>query len=691
MKRTVHRLQLNVTCFSMGRFKQLEHYNDAPFTIRLLSMDDTAAGRALIVGISQANDGIVIQSGTTAGLHHWGDTLRDGGIVLTVLKNDAHFMPSGQYLVYISPEDQTALSFMGRTSILPSADGTNVVEMGITDPIPKRGEDVLNTLYEVYTQANVEDQNTTADNTIDFINNRLAIVQKELSGVENNIQDFKTRNKVTDISDQSKMAVGDNHTLEQEAVQQQLRVEVLNSVEDYLKKTESRAVPPSLVDPDPTYTGLVQKYNTLVAERDNLLANATPHNPVVVQMNARIDTMKRDIIASLENVRQNLAIASRGLNRRLDEVGGALREAPAKERTFLDISREQQVKQQLYLFLLQKREETAISKSGTLANSRLIEPARREAAPISPNARNIYLTGLALGLIVPGALIFLLSLVHNQISGREDVTGRTEAPILGEIGHNRSGESLIMGNNARSILAEQFRMLRTNLQYMTSGRRNQFILITSSMSGEGKTFISTNIAGALAITGKKVALLELDLRKPRVSSDLKLDNDRGFTSFIVSNDDMKYLPKPVPNLPGLYVISSGPVPPNPAEMLMQDKVKTLFDYLGANFDYIVIDTPPIGLVSDALLLAPYADACIYITRVGYTRKPQITLIEELFQQRKMKGLSVVINDMKANKGTGYGYRYGYGYGYGHGSGYYNDDEGAPKGWQKLFSKRVSSR
>jgi tyrosine-protein kinase Etk/Wzc len=217
---------------------------------------------------------------------------------------------------------------------------------------------------------------------------------------------------------------------------------------------------------------------------------------------------------------------------------------------------------------------------------------------------------------------------------------------------------------------------------LLTGKQHQVILITSSMSGEGKSFISLNLAASLAISGKKVVLLELDLRKPRLSSELGLKNEIGFTNFIVSNTELKYLPKPVPDHPNLYIINSGPIPTNPAELIMQDKVKVLFEYLYANYDYIVIDTPPLGLVTDALLVAPFADTCLYVTRQNYTLKQQITLIEDIYRNRRMKGLSVLINDVDG--GNGYGY--GYGYGYGKGS-YYTDEPKPKRFWKRFFSNK----
>lgn len=681
MKRTVHRLNLNISYFSKGRFKSTELYGNAPFFVTPITVTDSTPGMSWQVIIDKSGTGLNLAGGEGSGSYHWGDTVTARMLKFVVSKNPFCFITAGEYVLGIRSEDDAALDYMGRTRISQSLDGTNVIQLDIVDRLPQRGVDVLSTLYDVYTQANVEDQNATADNTIDFINNRLTIVSNDLSGVETSIQQFKTANKVVDVAEQGKMAFSSSKELEKQVEQQDVQLEVVQSVEDYLKGKESRVVPSLLGIQDPTYEGLVQKYNVLVTQRDNLAATSKPNNPLVVQSNNQIETLKEDMLLSLENVKASLGVTRDQLEKSLDHSMGDVRQAPSKERAFLDISREQQIKQQLYLFLLQKREETAISKSGTLSNSRLIDPARNQG-PISPNSGNILLTSLIIGLLIPASLIFLKEFMNATISDRRDITNRTNVPILGEVGHNKTGKPLIVETGTRTAIAEQFRAIRANLQFMLTGKRHQVILITSSMSGEGKSFVSLNMASSLAISGKKVVLLELDLRKPRLSSELGMPNTQGFTNYIVSNEDLKYLPKPVPGQSGLYLVGSGPIPPNPAELLMQDKVKTLFDYLYDNFDYIVIDTPPIGLVTDALTIASYADVSIYLTRQHFTFKEQIKLIDEINAQRKLKGLSIIINDYEGVKEG----KYGYGYGYGNG-GYYSDDE--EKGRRRLFKQKRS--
>jgi capsular exopolysaccharide synthesis family protein len=672
MRRTVRELNLNISYFMKGLVKSTELYRTAPFIFQLTSPADSLLSGAWGVTVIPDGSGVVLETENAKTQLHWGDTLKLGDMSIAVMKR---FTPFGnqlntQYLVTVAPEEQIVSSYLSRVKISQAGDGENIITMSTTDAIPKRGEDVLDKLYDVYTRANVEDQNSIADNTIEFINSRLEIVHKELSGVEKNIEDFKTTNKLTSVEEQSKQLLTSTKEVNDDIGKQDLQLELLSAVESRLKEKTARVVPPDLLASDPTYQQMSQRFNALVLQRDAALGTTKPGNPIIQQMNAQIDTVKTEMLLSLENARKGIELARGDLQTKLNQLSDEFKSTPAKEHTFLDISREQTVKQQLYLFLLQKREETAISKSGTLSNSRLIEPAKADMTPISPNYMNSYLVSLLFGLAIPSLIIYLREFLNNNIRARRDIEENTTVPILGEIGHNKSESPMVALADPRSHLAEQFRTIRTNLKFVLAGKKHNVILITSSMSGEGKSFISLNLAGSIALSGKKVVILELDLRKPRLSSHLGLTNEHGFTNYMISNTDLKYLPKPVPDNPNLYVIGSGPIPPNPAELLMQDKIGVMFDYLYSNFDYIIIDSPPVGLVSDALLVEGYADACIYVTREGYTLKQQLNIVNDLAANKKMKGISIIINDVDMKSKGGYGYGYGYAYGQ---NAYYDGD------------------
>jgi len=345
-----------------------------------------------------------------------------------------------------------------------------------------------------------------------------------------------------------------------------------------------------------------------------------------------------------------------------------LNSIPAKKRESLEIERQQSIKEKLFLYLLQKREELAITKASTSGNATAIDPAY-SWGPVSPNTTNIYRMAFILGLAFPLGIIYLRDLLNDKIITRADISKGTHAPVIGEVAHHTNMlRQLVVGMKDRSILAEQFRIIRTNLQYLLTNApsKNPVFLVTSSIAGEGKTFCSMNLAAVWAVAGKKTVILELDLRKPKVSKALNLQRDIGITNYILGSTRKEELPQPLEGVPNLYVIGAGPIPPNPSEMIMDSKMDELFTYLRANFDTIIIDSAPIGLVSDSKILARFADASLYVVRQRYTVKKQLALVDELYSDKILPNMGLIVNDVKiggANSYYGYGYGYGYGYSY----------------------------
>ena len=507
----------------------------------------------------------------------------------------------------------------------------------------------------------------------------------ELKDVETNVEQFKKINNIsTDIRTQSGLLLENVSDLEKLITEQEVKTNVVGSIEQHLNSNVFRIVPGALVIQDPTYLSMVEKYNMLVLERDNQLQTTKEDNPFIKSLNQQILNLKADLLISLSNIKRGMRIARNELSQKKNRFLGEISLVPSKERAFIEISRQQNVKQQLYLYLLQKREETAISKSGTLANSRLIDPPVSSRAPFSPNRRLIYIIALIIGVLIPAGLIYIKDLLNNKITSKDDITRITKVPIFGELGHNNTGETIIARQDARTVLAEQFRLMRTNLHFLLKGNTHQIILLTSSMSGEGKSFLSINLALSLAISGKKVVLLELDLRRPKISNALGVISNKGFTNYVVADMPMSSLLQPTTLDPNLFVISAGAIPPNPAELILMDKTTSLFDYLRKEFDFIIVDTAPVGLVTDALLLSKYADANIYVVRQNYTLKEHINIINDLAVNAKMTNMSILINDVKSKGSYGYGYGYGYG-----GKGYYTDQpEKKPffKRWKKGYNK-----
>jgi capsular exopolysaccharide synthesis family protein len=433
---------------------------------------------------------------------------------------------------------------------------------------------------------------------------------------------------------------------------------------------------------------LINAYNVAQLERKDLIeANVPRGNPAVQEKEAMTETLRQRILSSLSNVRKAITTSISDLQSKNATVQAQLRSLPAKQQNYLEIQREQQTKQAVYNLLLEKNEESAIALAATISNSKVLEQAMPNGTPVKPNRRNTQLLALFIGFLLPGLFILGVEVLNDKVTTRNDIERITTATILGEVGHSYSNETLVVKSNNRSVVAEQFRIIRSNLQYVLSNIQKPVILVTSSFSGEGKSFVSTNIGAVMALTGKKTIILEFDIRKPKILSQLNMGKKPGVTNYLIGKASLEDLPIPVPETENLYVLPCGPVPPNPAELLLESRLNDLIAYLKNNFDVIVMDTAPVGMVSDAMTLSKFADCTLYIVRQGYTYKRQIALIDEFHQQKKLPRISLVVNDVKAHGGYGYyGYgKYGYGgYGYGYTSGYFDDDTPPPTLLSKWF-------
>lgn len=597
-----------------------------------------------------------------------GDTLDlpVGRVVFT--DNRAYANPAYDFeevTVEIKATEYQAIKTLRLLKVKPVSKAT-ILELSVSDVLPQRAEDILNTLIAAYMQANIDDRNKTLDATVDFINDRLVGVSDELTGIEKDIEEFKSRNKLTDLSEQSKMLLDYTSEFQKQLTEKEVKLRVIESLQEYLKDDDNktRIVPSSLLVEDDAAMSAMKSYNDLQLKRSTLLLTNTEENPFVKNLDVQLGNIRDDLTRSLESMKQAVAISIQELKARAGSVENRIREVPENERIYLEYSRKQAIKQELYLFLLKKREETAISKSSTVANARVIDPAKSEGAPYKPKNGRIYLAAIALGLMIPGAWVFAREMFSIKVASKEDVKSLTGMSVTGEIGHRTGDEEIVVEKESKTAIAEQFRALRTNMQFLLSDKEQKVILMTSSMSGEGKSFVALNLAVTMALSGKKVVLMELDLRKPKISSALQLTDNKGFTQYVIGQAGKTDIIHDSGINDMLKVVPSGSIPPNPAELLMSQNVDTLFAELKQEFDYIVIDSAPVGLVTDAQLLSKNADTVLYVARMNYTFKEQLRNADELYKSGKVEHMSLVLNDVKSKMGA-------YGYGYGYGS--YNDD------------------
>jgi tyrosine-protein kinase Etk/Wzc len=426
------------------------------------------------------------------------------------------------------------------------------------------------------------------------------------------------------------------------------------------KSSNSDLLPSNVISSDGDASGLISSYNKLVLDRNRILKSATAENPSVVKMDQQIASLKSTVTASLQRLKSTLSIEKRDLNSNEGILNAKIGKIPVQERQFRVIARQQKVKEELYLYLLQKREETAISLSATEPNARVIDAAKAAKRPVSPKKNIIYLAGLLFGLLVPFGIIYTKDLLDTKIKSRLDLDGKTLIPFIGDV-PTSDNPSQIMRSESRTSSAEALRIIRTNLEFMVSKVPEglaKTIFLTSTFPKEGKTFVSANLAATFALSGKRVLLIGMDIRNPRLDEYLNLP-DRGVTNYLSSKDlVLEDLIVKYDGFEDFHVLPAGVIPPNPAELLMNKKVDTLFETLKSQYDYIIVDTAPVSLVTDTLLIAKHADCFIYVARANFLEKRMLTIPNTLYKEQKLPNMCLLLNDTDSTKGYGYGYGYG---------------------------------
>jgi tyrosine-protein kinase Etk/Wzc len=671
MDKVVREIKGYITYYHNGNVRLSELYQTAPFKLTILSSPDSIYEQSMLVklngnkvslsgeveltGEEYSREVSLYQQFTVPGL---GKVLIEKGVGTA--------NPEQVYTVKIGTLRETVDYFMEQLTVQIPILMVKILSLDFISEVPRKSEDVINKLTEAYIESALTDKNRIADSTIAFIENRLVYVSQELGSIEGNVQSFKQRNQITDISAQATQLIASTKESVDDLGKTETQLSVLNSIEQYLSTTNSaeRIVPSGALLEDPSFAGLIERYNTIVLEKERSSLSQTEANPYVQNLNTQIASARADMLSSLRGMKRSLEITRKRALSQSNRIAGEVRNVPAVERTYLDLSRQQQIKQELYVFLLQKREETAISKTSNISNCRVVEPPV-SMGPIFPKKGNTFGYAFILGLLIPIGVILTRDKLNTRVLSRAQIRSYTRVPIIGEIGHSTEHrQTIVVATDSRTPISEQFRALRTNLSFFLKGKEKT-ILLTSSMSGEGKSFISLNLATVLAISGKRVVMMEMDLRRPNLSNKLNIKNDFGFTNYIVNKEiSPERIVKPSGTHENLFVISSGNLPPNPAEIIMNDRTDALVSYLVENFDHVIIDAPPVGMVTDAQLLSKFADLTLYVIRQRYTHKEQLVIPQDIYANKKMSNIALLVNDVKSSASYGYGYGFGQGYAYG---------------------------
>ena len=656
-------LSLGTSYFTQETFKRSEVYGaQLPFQVKIIKINPEGYLKELKVKIIN-NKRFDLTDGDQTITYRFGDIIKNPGYSISLVKGPAFSIDYAPVTIEFKNLNKLAEQYSNvKLAISPISKESNTIVVSLVDAVPERGVDILTQLIQTYNVENINHKNKLAINTIQFIDNRLKYLGGDLSSVGEDVEKYKQLNMVTDVGSdaQQNLQLAGQYSQQLNAIT--VQKSVVESLEKYINNSVSQfeLVPSTLGLSDPTLNDLTGKYNNLQIERQRLLRTAQPDNPIVQNINEQLSGLKSNISENLKNIKRGLTINQNNLSSNTAKFESRIRTAPRIERGLSERSREQGVKQELYNYLLQKREETALSLSATLPTSRVVDAPAADSNPVSPKTSFIYLVAFLLGIALPASGIFLKDMLNTKVQYVEDIEQISGALILGELSHKDSGESLVINKSSRTTISELFRYIRTNLNYMTDNKANKVMLVTSSMKGEGKTFFSLNLGATLALVDKKVVLLEFDLRKPDLLKNLKIKSTQGLANYLRSEVSLSDIIIPSNYQPNLSVIGCGPIPENPAELLMSPKMPELFEQLRDQFDYIIIDTSPVGQVADGFSLAPYADASIYVVRYNFTDKTQLNILKDIFDNNKLNNPMVVLNDAKGESFKGYGYG-GYGY------------------------------
>ena len=546
----------------------------------------------------------------------------------------------------------------------------SILTLALKDSSPARAEDVLNTLITVYNEEAIKEKNQVAVNTANFINERLIIIERELGNVESNLESFKQRNQIVDIASSAGMYMTESQKYNADAMELETQLRLANFIKDYLTdpSKETDLIPSNTGISDMNIENQISLYNAAKLKRDHLIDDSSVNNPVVQELNNSLRAMKQSIIRAVDNMIVSLNVKRNDAQNREMRAQDRVTAIPTKERQMLSIERQQKIKEALYLFLLNKREENALSQAMADNNARVIDGAEGSNAPISPNRNRILLLGLLVGIALPGAVCLAILFMDTRVHGRKDIEGVTSVPYLGEIPLDKEAmkdhrkQVMAVKEQGDDIVSEAFRILRTNMAFLSKkDKPAQVITFTSFNIGAGKTFIARNLSMSLAYMKKRVVMVDLDIRKGTLSRHFG-HYHVGVTNYLSDNtvkvDDI------IQHQEGFDLIPAGILAPNPAELLMDNRLDELMNELRTRYDYIIADNVPVGLIADATIANRIADLTIFVVRAGKLDRRQLPDIEKLYQEKKLKNMALVLNGANPER-HGYGYSYGYGYGYGY--------------------------
>jgi tyrosine-protein kinase Etk/Wzc len=664
MDEVVKDLHLYARTYIRGESKDATAYTTSPVVIQAMNPDSLPVSSEVFFNYDKLKGKIIINNQPFP-VNEWVNTKY--GVLKFVTRTVTNPPTEPMYFSISSPKFISP-GYLGPLSVSPAGKLSSVINMKLMDEIPERAEDVLNGLIAAYNKAAVKDKNKLAASTLEFVDERLAVVEKDLSSIESKLQQYKSNRGAVEISSQGQMFLQSVNANDQKLSDVTVQLAVLNQVENYVRSKDNTGgiVPSTVGVNDPLLTGLLNKLYDYELQYDKLKTTTSENNPLIVSINDQINRVKPSILENINNQKKNLEANKSNLYSTNNRYSSMITALPKMEQDLLEISREQSIKSGIYNYLLQKREETALSHASSVVDSRVIDKAQASFGPVSPNPMKFYIMAFALAFGIVIALVTAIEMLKRTILFRHEIEKYTSVPIIGEIVHEKSKAPLVIGLGKRTFIAEQFRKLRTSLPYIGIVGEKKKLLVTSNASGDGKSFIVANLGLSLAMVDKKVVLLEFDLSNPTLSDKLEVTTtNKGLTDYLRGHAEPEEIIRRTNVNDNLFVMPAGPLPENPSELIMSDRVQDLMEFLTPLFDYIIVDTAPVGLLSDAYVLSTHCDATLYVIRHGHTSKVSVERIDANNKINELKNMAIVFNGVKSRGFGNNGYGYGYGYGYIH--------------------------
>ncbi|HEY8894805.1 MAG TPA: polysaccharide biosynthesis tyrosine autokinase [Niastella sp.] len=663
MERVTAKNNFNISCYKLAQIRRIDLYKDLPFQLTLVSYTDSTNDSPVDLTLSDIGPkGGTAEYGAdqnkTIIRFNWNKNFTISGKTFLLSCNRPLKNIDGKYLISWVPVTSAAQKILSNLTVAALDKKTSILKLEILSENLKYGQDVLNAIFKEFNLSYLEEKNAISERTARFIDERLAIVSNELSGVEGNLETYRGNNQMVNVTSQSALSFENENDVSKSITGIMVQQGIVKMIQDYFNGTDNKGklVPSSLGINDATLASLIANYNELQLQKESKAPSLAAGSLILKDLNNQISNLRTSILENLQNITKNLQYQESRLQQTNIQQRQYLSAIPHKERVIQEIKRKQSITEGLYLYLLQKREENSISASSSNVSIYKQIDAAKGSGPVAPNTRNIQLYSIAFGLLIPIGIIRLRDLLNDKITKRSDITARVQIPVIGELSHVKPSRNTGIVVQSRELIAEQFRLLRTNLSFISASANSQVIMTTSSVTSEGKSFISLNLAAVLAAPGNKVALLEFDMRMPAIIKMIDGSNKTGLAEYLGEEvNGIENIRYEMENMKNLHVYPAGKTPAHVADLLLSKKLPEFIETLKQHYKYIIIDTAPAGLVTDAFILGKYANIVVYVVRQNKTLKKQLENINEIYKAGKFSNMCIVFNDIRtgARYGTGY--------------------------------------